>query len=283
MLINAKELLNEAMNGKYAIPQFNINNLEWTKYILETCEEFKSPVILGVSEGGIKHIGGYKIVFNMVSGLIEDLKITIPVVLHLDHGNNIDNCKKAMDNGFTSVMIDASNYDINKNIDITKEVVNYAHQKNVSVEAEVGYIGKADNGIIDESSYAEVEDCVRLVKGTNIDSLAPALGNVHGLYKGEPKLDFDKMLEIKEKTNKPLVLHGGTGIPNDVLKKAIENGITKVNINTELQIVWTQAVRKYLDENKEVYNPRKIISAGEKAIKEVVKEKIMLFGSNNKA
>ena len=147
----------------------------------------------------------------------------------------------------------------------------------------MGYIGKADNGIIDESSYAEVEDCVRLVKGTNIDSLAPALGNVHGLYKGEPKLDFDKMLEIKEKTNKPLVLHGGTGIPNDVLKKAIENGITKVNINTELQIVWTQAVRKYLDENKEVYNPRKIISAGEKAIKEVVKEKIMLFGSNNKA
>ena len=129
MLINAKELLNEAMNGKYAIPQFNINNLEWTKYILETCEEFKSPVILGVSEGGIKHIGGYKIVFNMVSGLIEDLKITIPVVLHLDHGNNIDNCKKAIDNGFTSVMIDASNYDINKNIDITKEVVNYAHQK----------------------------------------------------------------------------------------------------------------------------------------------------------
>lgn len=283
MLVNMKEMLNKADSGKYAVPQFNINNLEWTRFILEECQELNSPVILGVSEGAIKYMGGYKTVSNLVKSLISDLTITIPVALHLDHGSSYESCVKAIDNGFTSVMIDASKYPLEENINITKQVVLYAKDKNVTVEAEVGAVGGEEDGIANELAYAKIEDAVKLVDSTNIDFLAPALGSVHGIYKGKPKLDFERMVKIHELTNLPLVLHGGSGIPDELIKKAISCGITKININTELQIAWSNAVRIFLNENDKVYDPRKIIKGGEIAMKEMIKEKIILFGSNNKA
>lgn len=283
MLVNMKDMLNKADSGKYAVPHFNINNLEWTRFILEKCQELNSPVILGVSEGATKYIGGYKTVSNLVRSLISDLNITIPVALHLDHGSSYESCVKAIDNGFTSVMIDASKYSLEENIKITKQVVLYAKDKNVTVEAEIGAVGGEEDGVADELAYAKVEDAVKLVKDTNIDFLAPALGSVHGLYKGEPKLDFERMIKIHDLVKLPLVLHGGSGIPDELIKKAISCGITKVNINTELQIAWSKAVRVYLNENKEVYDPRKVIKSGENAMKDMIKEKIILFGSNGKA
>ena len=283
MLENMKDMLNKADSGKYAVPQFNINNLEWTRFILEQCQELNSPVILGASEGAIKYMGGYKTVFNLVKSLISDLNITIPVALHLDHGSSYESCVKAIDNGFTSVMIDASKYPLAENINITKQVVMYAKDKNVTVEAEVGAVGGEEDGVANELAYAKVEDATKLVAETNIDFLAPALGSVHGIYKGEPKLDFERMVKIHELTRLPLVLHGGSGIPDELIKKAISCGITKVNINTELQLAWSKAVREFLNENKEVYDPRKVIKSGEKALKEMVTEKVNLFGSNNKA
>ncbi len=283
MLVNMKDMLNKADSGKYAVPHFNINNLEWTRFILEKCQELNSPVILGVSEGATKYMGGYKTVSNLVRSLISDLNITIPVALHLDHGSSYESCVKAIDNGFTSVMIDASKYSLEENIKITKQVVLYAKDKNVTVEAEIGAVGGEEDGVADELAYAKVEDAVKLVKDTNIDFLAPALGSVHGLYKGEPKLDFERMIKIHDLVKLPLVLHGGSGIPDELIKKAISCGITKVNINTELQIAWSKAVRVYLNENKEVYDPRKVIKSGENAMKDMIKEKIILFGSNGKA
>ena len=283
MLVNMKEMLNKADSGKYAVPQFNINNLEWTRFILEECQELNSPVILGVSEGAIKYMGGYKTVSNLVKSLISDLNITIPVALHLDHGSSYESCVKAIDNGFTSVMIDASKYPLEENINITKQVVLYAKDKNVTVEAEVGAVGGEEDGVADELAYAKIEDAVKLVDSTNIDFLAPALGSVHGIYKGKPKLDFERMVKIHELIKLPLVLHGGSGIPDELIKKSISCGITKININTELQIAWSNAVRIFLNENDKVYDPRKIIKGGEIAMKEMIKEKIILFGSNNKA
>lgn len=282
MLVNAKDLLIKAMNDNYAIPQFNINNLEWTKYILEVVQKLKSPVILGVSEGAVKYMGGYKIVYNIVSGLINDLKITMPVVLHLDHGHSFDSCKEAIDQGFTSVMIDASCYDLETNITLTKEVVAYATLKNVSVEAELGEINQATSNLKQKPSYVRVEDAILFVKETKLDLLAPALGSVHGLYQGIPKLNFKLMNKLKDKIKLPLVLHGGTGIPNDLITKAISCGITKININTDLQVVWANEVRKYLNENKDVYDPRKIIGAGEMAIKNKVNDLVFLLGSHNR-
>lgn len=282
-MVNSINILNNAKINKYAIPQFNINNLEWAKYILEECQSNKSPVILGVSEGAIKYIGGYDTVSHVVKSLIKDLKITIPVVLHLDHGSSVESCINAINAGFTSVMIDASKYEIDENIRITKEVTKYAKRKRVSVEAEVGHIGGNEDGVNNILNNASVEDCIKLSKNTKINSLAPAFGSVHGLYKGEPKLDYVRMKEISESIDIPLVLHGGTGIDDEKIMESIKNGISKININTELQIVWSNAVRKYLDENKDIYDPRKIISSGEKAIKEVVKSKIILFNSFEKA
>lgn len=281
-MVNSIDILNNALKEKYALPQFNINNLEWTKYILEECEKEKSPVILGVSEGAIKYMGGYNVVYNLVRGLITDLKITIPVILHLDHGSSFETCKNAIDAGFTSVMIDASKYEIDENIRITKEVVDYAKLRNVSVEAEVGHVGGSEDGIANEIYYATIEDCERLVRETNINSLAPALGSVHGIYKGKPNLNFTRMKEISEILKMPLVLHGGTGIPDDDIKRSIECGITKVNINTELQLAWNESIRKFIEENKEVYDPRKIIASGESSIKKCVMDKIHLLGSCNK-
>lgn len=283
MLVNSKEVLKKAKEGKYAVPHFNINNLEWTRFILEECEKEKSPVILGVSEGAKKYMVGFHTVTEMVKAMVEELQITVPVVLHLDHGSSVASCKEAIDAGFTSVMIDASKYSVEENIQMTKEVVEYAHQKNVTVEAEIGHVGGEEDGVADELAYAKVEDAVRLAKETGIDSLAPALGSVHGIYKGEPKLDFQRMMEIKEKTNLPLVLHGGSGIPDELIKKSVTCGICKLNINTDLQIVWAKAVRSFLDENQSVYDPRKVIKAGEQAIKDKIDEKIHLLESNGKA
>ncbi len=283
MLVNSKEVLEKAKEGKYAVPHFNINNLEWTRFILEECEKEKSPVILGVSEGAKKYMVGFHTVTEMVKAMVEELQITVPVVLHLDHGSSVASCKEAIDAGFTSVMIDASKYSVEENIQMTKEVVEYAHQKNVTVEAEIGHVGGEEDGVADELAYAKVEDAVRLAKETGIDSLAPALGSVHGIYKGEPKLDFQRMMEIKEKTNLPLVLHGGSGIPDELIKKSVTCGICKLNINTDLQIVWAKAVRSFLDENQSVYDPRKVIKAGEQAIKDKIDEKIRLLESNGKA
>lgn len=278
MLENMKGMLEKAKIYKYAIPQFNINNLEWTKFILEQCEKEKSPVILGVSEGAMKYMGGYYVVYGIVSSLIKDLNITIPVALHLDHGSSFESCKKAIDAGFTSVMIDASKESLDRNIEITKEVMLYAQQKNVSVEAEIGCVGEKGDSPL-ESMYAKVEECIYFAKETGVDFLAPALGSVHGLYKGEPKLDFDRMDQISVKTNLPLVLHGGTGIPNDMIQKSIQNGICKININTELQVAWSKKVRFFINENKDVYDPRKIIKSGEEAIKECIHDKIAILKS----
>ena len=282
MITNSKKILEEARIGKYGIPHFNINNLEWTRFILEECDKNNSPVILGVSEGAAKYMGGFKVVASMARNLDESLNIHVPVVIHLDHGSSFDKCKEAIDAGFTSVMIDASKYDLDTNIEMTKQVVDYASKFNVTVEAEVGHIGGTEDGNSAELAYAKVDDAVKLFNETKIDSLAPALGSVHGIYKGEPKLDFGKMKEIATIINAPLVLHGGTGIDDEKIKKAIESGICKLNINTELQIEWTNAVKDFLKTSTE-YDPRKVIKSGEEAMKSAIKHKIELLGSINKA
>ncbi len=273
-------MMGMAKENKYAVPQFNINNLEWTKYILEECQELGIPVILGVSEGAAKYMGGYKIVASMVKAMIEDLNITIPVCLHLDHGSR-EACFKAIDAGFSSVMIDASREVLEKNIEITKEIVNYAHPKDISVEAEIGHIGGNEDGVSSNLLFARLDECQKLFEETKVDSLAPALGSVHGIYKGEPNLDFKTMAEINEALPIPLVLHGGSGIPEEQIKKAISCGIAKINVNTDLQLVWSKAVREFLDENKEVYDPRKVIGSGEKAIKNKIQSLVSIFGTQN--
>lgn len=283
-LVSMKAMLVKAKDEKYAVGQFNINNLEWTKSILSACEEMNSPVILGVSEGATRYMGGFKTVVGMVKGMLEDLNITVDVAIHLDHGSSFESCKKAIDAGFTSVMIDASKHPLAENIKLTKEVVDYAHARGVSVEAELGTIGGQEDDVVGESIiYADLNECVELVKATNVDFLAPALGSVHGPYKGEPKLGFKEMEEIKNATNVPLVLHGGTGIPDDMIRRAISCGTTKINVNTECQMAFARSLRSLLAENNEVYDPRKIIGPASKAIYEVVKEKIAVFGSAGKA
>lgn len=281
MLVNMKDMLYKAMNGKYAVPQFNINNLEWTRFILEECQNNNSPVILGVSEGAAKYMGGYKTVADMVKDLIDYLNITVPVCLHLDHGSNFLTVKDAIDSGFTSVMIDASQYELDKNIEITKKVVRYSKKFNITVEGEIGHVGSDKNPDNEGIIYADIDDCVKYCQESGVDFLAPALGSVHGLYKGEAKLNFDRMLEISKLTNLPLVLHGGTGIDDEKIKKAISCGISKININTELQIAWSKAVKSKINDN--IYDPRKIIKLGEEALKTSVRNKIILLGSNNRA
>lgn len=283
MIENMNNMLLKAKENKYAVPHFNINNLEWTRFILEECEELKSPVILGVSEGAVKYMGGYNVVADMVKALVNSLNVTIPVALHLDHGSDFENCKKAIDAGFTSVMIDASKHPLEENIRITKEVVEYAKKYNASVEAEIGHIGGEEDGVNGGILYADTNECIKLVNETKINALAPALGSVHGLYKGEPNLEFNLMKEIGIKTNMPLVLHGGTGIPEHQIKKAIECGTTKINVNTELQIAWTKGVREFLNNDDKTYDPRKVIKSGETSMKQAIKDKVELFGSLNKA
>lgn len=280
MLVNFIEILNKAKKEQYAVPQFNINNLEWTKYILEACKDLNIPVILGVSEGAAKYMGGFNVVSAMVKELVKSLEVTTPVCIHLDHGTSKESCIKAIDSGFTSVMIDASRHNLTENINITKEVVDYAHSRGVSVEAEVGHIGGTEDNITSTSTNATLEDCMILYKNTGIDSLAPALGSVHGFYKGEPNLDFVTMKIINDNLPIPLVLHGGTGIPNDKIAKAISCGISKININTDLQAVWSNAVRDKLNNDKDVYDPRKVIGSGEEAIKTRIKELVTLFNTS---
>ena len=277
MLVNFNEMLMNAKKGKYAVPHFNINNLEWTKYILEECQELNIPVILGVSEGAAKYMGGFETIVGMVKGLTKD--ITIPVCLHLDHGQSFESCKAAIDAGFSSVMIDASRLELTENVRVTKEVVDYAHERGVSVEAEVGHIGGTEDNITSTETNATLEECKTIYEETGIDALAPALGSVHGLYKGEPNLDFDRMQLVNEELPIPLVLHGGSGIPDEKIERAISCGIAKINVNTELQDAWSKAVREFLKNDEKAYDPRKVIGSGEEAIKNKIKEKVTLFGT----
>ena len=279
MLVNMNQMLKKAKEEHYAVPHFNINNLEWTKFILEECNELNVPVILGVSEGAVKYMGSYLVVADLVKALVKSLNIKIPVCLHLDHGSSLQSCISAIDAGFSSVMIDGSRLPLEENIKITKEVVSYAHERGISVEAEVGHIGTTEDNMTKEETNATLEDCQILYENTDIDALAAALGSVHGFYKKEANLDFETMELINKSLPVPLVLHGGTGIPDDKIRMAISKGISKININTELQSVWSTAVRKYLLENEDVYDPRKIISSGEAAMKERISEIVTLFGT----
>lgn len=285
-LVSMTEMLNKAKDQGYAVGQFNINNLEFTQAILLAAQEEKSPVILGVSEGAARYMGGFKLIVNIVTALMEEYKITVPVAIHLDHGSSFEKCIQAIHAGFTSVMIDGSHYPFEENIALTKKVVEVAHSLGVSVEAELGRIGGQEDDVkVDsaDAAYAIPAECDRLVKETGIDCLAPALGSVHGPYKGEPNLGFDRMKEIKELTGAPLVLHGGTGIPLKDIQKAISLGTAKINVNTENQISSAAKVREVLKADPNVYDPRKYLGPARDAIKATVIGKIREFGSSNKA
>lgn len=282
-LVSMKEMLIKAREGHYAVGQFNINNLEWTEAILDEAQALNTPVILGVSEGAAKYMGGWLVVSAMVKAYIKSKNITIPVALHVDHGSSFEVVKAAIDAGFSSVMIDASHFPFEENIQITKKVVEYAHARGVSVEAELGRVGGQEDHVVAETMYADPEECRVLVEKTGIDCLAPALGSVHGPYHGEPKLGFDEMAYINNLLKMPLVLHGGSGIPDDQLRKAIDRGTAKINVNTESQQAWTAIVREVLEKDKNVYDPRKIIGPGKEGIKNVVRAKCEVFGCINKA
>jgi len=287
MLVNAAEMLKKARAGQYAVGQFNINNLEWTKAVLLAAEELKSPVILGVSEGAGKYMGGFRTVAAMVAAMDKDLNITVPVALHLDHGS-YDGCVACVEAGFTSVMFDGSHSPIDENLAKTREIVALAHKHNVSVEAEVGSIGGEEDGVIGTGEIADAEECRQLAE-TGIDFLAAGIGNIHGVYPDNWKgLDFDALEAISKSTNGiPLVLHGGTGIPEDMIKKSIALGVSKINVNTECQLVFAAATRKYIEEGKDQqgkgFDPRKLLAPGTEAIKQSVREKTALFGGANKA
>lgn len=283
-LVSMTEMLKKAKEGKYAVGQFNVNNLEWAQAILAAAEETSSPVICGVSEGAARYMGGFRVVATMIRELVAAMNISVPVAIHLDHGSSIEKCKEAIDAGFTSVMIDGSHGPFEQNVEMTKAVVEYAHARNCSVEAELGVVGGQEDDVVAEGCvYADPQECKELVERTGLDCLAPALGSVHGPYKGEPNLGFEEMLQVKELTGTPLVLHGGTGIPPKDIEEAISRGTSKINVNTENQIAWTDVVRKVIAENKEVYDPRHIIGPGRDAIKETVMGKIREFGSEGKA
>jgi fructose-bisphosphate aldolase, class II len=283
-LVSMKDMLNKALNKGYAVGQFNINNLEWIQAILSAAEKEKSPVILGVSEGAARYMGDFTVVTAMVKALLKEMEISVPVAIHLDHGSSFEICKAAIDAGFTSVMIDASHYPFEENVQITKQVVDFAHLRGVSVEAELGTVGgQEDDVIADGIIYANPKECEELVTLTGIDCLAPALGSVHGPYKGEPNLGFKEMEEICQTIKIPLVLHGGTGIPAEQIKKSISLGTAKINVNTEKQIEFTKAIRDILNNNSEVYDPRKYLGPGREAIKETVIRKMREFGSSDQA
>lgn len=279
MIVNMKNELIDAKKKGYAIPQFNVNNLEWAKYILKTCNLYRSPVIMGFTENAIEYMGGYHTASGLIYDLVHDLHITVPVSIHLDHGTSVLSCKKAIDASFTSVMIDASLKRIDTNIDMTNEVIEYARKKRVIVESEIGSIGKHDAS---DTKNASVTGSIIFVKKTKVDLLAPAVGNVHGIYKEFPNINVKLIKEISENTDLPLVLHGASGINNKTLRECIKNGICKVNINTDLQVAWAKEVRKLLETDSSVYDPRKIISSGEKAVVKVIKEKLETLNSINR-
>lgn len=283
-LVSMKEMLIKAKAEGYAVGQFNLNNLEFTQAILQAAEAEKSPVILGVSEGAARYMGGFKTVVKMVEGLLEDYKITVPVAIHLDHGSSFEKCKEAIDAGFTSVMIDASHHPFEENVATTSQVVEYAHSKGVSVEAELGTVGGQEDDVVAEGViYANPKECEELVKRTGIDCLAPALGSVHGPYKGEPQLGYPEMEAIGQATGLPLVLHGGTGIPTHDIQKSISLGTAKINVNTENQIASAKAVRETLAAKPEEYDPRKYLGPARDAIKATVIGKMREFGSSGRA
>ncbi|PVE71692.1 class II fructose-bisphosphate aldolase [Priestia megaterium] len=283
-LVSMKEMLITAKEQGYAVGQFNLNNLEFTQAILQAAKEENSPVILGVSEGAARYMGGFKTVVAMVEALIEDYDVQVPVAIHLDHGSSFESCAKAIHAGFTSVMIDASHHPFEENIAITSKVVELAHFHGVSVEAELGTVGGQEDDIIAEGViYADANECEELVNRTGIDCLAPALGSVHGPYKGEPNLGFAEMKEIGDRTGLPLVLHGGTGIPTKDIQKSVSLGTAKINVNTENQIASAKAVREVLAAQPEQYDPRKYLGPAREAIKETVQGKMREFGSSNKA
>lgn len=275
-----EELIKRAYSERFAIPQFNINNLEWAKYILEECEEQKSPVFLGVSTGAAKYMGGYNTVVQMVRGLIKDLNIKVPVMLHLDHAKTYVDCKMAYEAGFNSLMIDASLENVDDNIIETNKVSEMA--SDALIEAEIGKIGGTEDDMSSSEYITTTEEASNFCNQVNIDMLAPALGSVHGHYKGEPNIRFDVMKEISKVVDIPLVLHGGSGLSSDIVKKCVESGVVKVNFNTELQVAWNKAVREFIKNNSDVYDPRKIISAGENALKTTVREYINILNSQNK-
>ena len=287
MLVSAKDMLVKAKAGKYAVGQFNINNLEWTKAILLTAQENNSPVILGVSEGAGKYMCGFKTVADMTKAMIDELGITVPVSLHLDHGS-YEGAKKAIAAGFSSVMFDGSKYAIDENIEKTKEIIALANSKGISVEAEVGAIGGEEDGVVGGGEVADPDEC-KQIADLGVDMLAAGIGNIHGKYPANwAGLNFDVLAQIQEKTGiMPLVLHGGTGIPADMIKKAISLGVSKINVNTECQLSFADATRKYIEAGKDLegkgFDPRKLLAPGFEAIKATVKEKMELFGSVNKA
>lgn len=287
MLVSAKEMLNKAREGKYAVGQFNINNLEWTKAVLLTAQENNSPVILGVSEGAGKYMCGYKTIVGMVNGMLEELNITVPVALHLDHGS-YEGCYKAMEAGFSSVMFDGSHYPIAENIEKTKELVAKTAEKGLSLEAEVGSIGGEEDGVVGRGEVADPQEC-KQIADLGVTMLAAGIGNIHGKYpENWQGLAFDALEEINKACGvMPLVLHGGTGIPEDMIKKAISLGVSKINVNTECQLYFQEATRKYIEAGKDLegkgFDPRKLLNPGFEAIKTIVKEKMELFGSINRA
>ena len=287
MLVSAKEMLQKAKAGHYAVGQFNINNLEWTKSILLTAQEMDSPVILGVSEGAGKYMCGFKTVSAMVKAMIEELNITVPVALHLDHGT-YEGCYKCIEAGFSSIMFDGSSYPIDENVAKTKELVKVCAEKGMSLEAEVGSIGGEEDGVVGMGECADPNEC-KAVADLGVDMLAAGIGNIHGKYPANwPGLSFETLAAVQEKTGEmPLVLHGGTGIPDDMIKKAINLGVAKINVNTECQLSFAAATRKYIEEGKDLqgkgYDPRKLLAPGAEAIKATVREKIELFGSVGKA
>ena len=287
MLVPAKEMLTKAKAGKYAVGQFNINNLEWTKAILLTAQELNSPVILGVSEGAGKYMCGYKTVVGMVNGMLEELKITVPVALHLDHGS-YDACYKCIEAGFSSVMFDGSHYPIEENIAKTTELVKVCEEKGLSLEAEVGAIGGEEDGVVGNGECADPNEC-KMIADLGVTMLAAGIGNIHGKYPANWKgLSFETLDAVQQQTgDMPLVLHGGTGIPSDMIKKAISLGVAKINVNTECQLAFAAATREYIEAGKDLqgkgFDPRKVLAPGFEAIKATVKEKMELFGSVNKA
>ncbi|MGN0531548.1 MAG: class II fructose-1,6-bisphosphate aldolase [Eubacterium sp.] len=287
MLVSATEMLKKAKAGHYAVGQFNINNLEWTKSILLTAQELQSPVILGVSEGAGKYMTGFKTVAAMVKAMDEELGITVPVALHLDHGS-YEGCYKCIKAGFTSIMFDGSHYPIEENVAKTTELVNVAHALGLSIEAEVGSIGGEEDGVIGAGECADPEEC-KMIADLGVDMLAAGIGNIHGKYpENWAGLSFETLDAVQQKTGiMPLVLHGGTGIPEDMIKKAIDLGVSKINVNTECQLAFQEATRKYIEEGKDLqgkgFDPRKLLAPGTQAICDTVKEKMELFGSIGKA
>lgn len=287
MLVSAKEMLDKALAGKYAVGQFNINNLEWTKSILLTAQEMNAPVILGVSEGAGKYMTGFETVAAMVKAMDKSLGITVPVALHLDHGT-YEGCYKCIKAGFTSIMFDGSHYPIDENIKKTTELVNVAHNLGLSIEAEVGSIGGEEDGVIGMGECADPDEC-KAIADLGVDMLAAGIGNIHGKYPANwPGLSFETLAAVKDKIgDMPLVLHGGTGIPADMIKKAIDLGVSKINVNTECQLSFADATRKYIEAGKDLegkgFDPRKLLAPGAEAIKATVKEKMELFGSVGKA